>query len=419
MMPTAGGQYHWVHEMSPAKYRKFLSWITGWQVTVAWQADLAAVLYLGGTSVQAVVVLNYPGYEAQRWHATLMMWAILICAAIFNTLLVRLLSLVDVATGLANVAGFFVVIIPILYFGSHASAEEVFARYLSLAGYSDGTAWLVGLITPVFTFLGVDCVLHLSEEIRHVRLTVPRAMLTGVNVQGLLGFGMMVAVFFTLPRLEDIEVVLAPVTGVSFIDYFGLVLRNRQFATGLTAVMLVLFMFCAVAVLTTASRITWAFARDNGIPGSSWVRKVHSGSQLPLFAIAVSAVISMLLSLINIGSSVAFNAVVSLTVASFFGSYFVAIALLVWKRLTSQRIDFGPWQLGRVGLAVNGFSLCWLVITFMFSFFPIAVPATAQTMNWSCVLYGFVMLLGLCWYAVRQRNLYDGPAAVLSSNRDP
>lgn len=415
MMPTTGGQYHWVHEMSPPKYRKFLSWITGWQVTVAWQADLAAVLYLGGTSIQALVVLNYPDYNFERWHATLMMWAIILVAIFFNTALVKLLSLVDVASGTANIAGFFVVIVPILYFGPRASAHDVFAQYLSLGSYSDGTAWFVGLITPVFTFLGVDCVIHMSEEVRHARLTVPRAMIVGVNIQGLLGFGMLLAVFFTLATVDDITTILTPVTGSTFVDYFNLVLHDVGFATGLTTLMLVLFILCAVAVLTTASRITWAFARDDGIPGSGWIRKVHAGTQLPLYSIGVSACISMLLSLINIGSSVAFNAVVSLTVASFFGSYFLAIVMLVWKRLTAQSIDLGPWSLGRFGLSINLFALGWLIITFIFSFFPIVVPVVPETMNWSCVLYGFIMLFGLTWYAVRQRKFYTGPKVVLGA----
>lgn len=29
MIPTAGGQYHWTYELAPARWRKFISWITG------------------------------------------------------------------------------------------------------------------------------------------------------------------------------------------------------------------------------------------------------------------------------------------------------------------------------------------------------------------------------------------------------
>lgn len=57
-MPTAASQYYWAYELAPPKHRKFIAWITGWQITVAWQANLAAVFYLGGTISQGTVVLN-------------------------------------------------------------------------------------------------------------------------------------------------------------------------------------------------------------------------------------------------------------------------------------------------------------------------------------------------------------------------
>lgn len=58
MTPTAAGQYHWAYELAPPKYRKFISWFTGWQIVLAWQADFAAVLYLSGILIQAVAALN-------------------------------------------------------------------------------------------------------------------------------------------------------------------------------------------------------------------------------------------------------------------------------------------------------------------------------------------------------------------------
>lgn len=136
---------------------------------------------------------------------------------------------------------------------------------------------------------------------------------------------------------------------------------------------------------------------------------VHNGTHLPLWSIALSAVISLLLSLINIGSSVAFNAIVSLTIACFFGSYAIPISLLAWRRATKRPVVLGPWNLGRYGLAVNIISVCWLAITWVFTFFPIAVPVTPSTMNWSCALWGGSMILGLGWYFIWQHKVFVGP----------
>lgn len=139
-------------------------------------------------------------------------------------------------------------------------------------------------------------------------------------------------------------------------------------------------------------------------------------TNLPVAAIVLSGFISVLLGLINIGSSVAFNAIVSLVAAAFFGSYFIPIAILVYRRVQHIPFDLGPWNLGRFGLAINIFSLLWLVICFTFSFFPIAVPVNPMTMNWSCVLWGGMMIFGVLWYAAFQRHRFTGPTVVMAAD---
>ena len=49
--PTAGSQYHWVSEFAPAKYQRWLSYITGWISTMAWQAGNAIGVFLMGTLI--------------------------------------------------------------------------------------------------------------------------------------------------------------------------------------------------------------------------------------------------------------------------------------------------------------------------------------------------------------------------------
>lgn len=66
--------------------------------------------------------------------------------------------------------------------------------------------------------------------------------------------------------------------------------------------------FAAIGSLTAASRCTWAFSRDGGIPGSQWWRIVSPRYELPLNALILSTVACALLGLIYLGSSAAFNA---------------------------------------------------------------------------------------------------------------
>jgi choline transport protein len=142
-IPTAAGQYHWAWELSPPGWRKFISWFTGWQIVLAWQADFAAVLYLCGNLIAAIAVLNYPDYKFHRWHATLMFWLVRICAVLFNTALVNLMPWVEGSILITHILGFIVVLVPIVYFGPRAPAKDVFEQFMSLGGYANGAAFFV------------------------------------------------------------------------------------------------------------------------------------------------------------------------------------------------------------------------------------------------------------------------------------
>jgi hypothetical protein len=110
-----------------------------------------------------------------------------------------------------------------------------------------------------------------------------------------------------------------------------------------------------------------------------------------------------------VGSTAAFNAIISLTTAGLFASYEIAIVLLVIKKINNENIPYGPWTLGRLGIVVNICSICFLTITILFSFFPSALPVTLQNMNWSAVVFLGELFLGLIWYAIWGRKVYNGP----------
>lgn len=100
------------------------------------------------------MILNYPDYVVERWHATLLLWAVIVIAVGFNTLLARLLPWVEGVILITHCVGFIVILVPLVYLGPHASASDVFVQYLTLGNYSPGLSWFVGLITTVFAFIG-------------------------------------------------------------------------------------------------------------------------------------------------------------------------------------------------------------------------------------------------------------------------
>jgi choline transport protein len=130
---------------------------------------------------------------------------------------------------------------------------------------------------------------------------------------------------------------------------------------------------------------------------------------LPLNSIAFSAIVAALIGLLNVGSTAAFNAIISLSIAGLYTTYMIVISLLILKRLRGEHIRFGPWRLGKAGLPVNIAALCYLLVSTCFSFFPNILPVTGVKMNWSVVVYMGVMAMGVIYYFVDGKKNYHGP----------
>ena len=135
-----------------------------------------------------------------------------------------------------------------------------------------------------------------------------------------------------------------------------------------------------------------------------------------------------LLALINIGSSVAFNDVISLTISGLYASYLICLVLLFWRRYTgfieysphevtdlshgvdNMRLVWGPFHVpGIWGLFVNGIACIYVIIILFFSFFPPATPVTPATMNYSVLVFGSVIIFSIVYYYLYAKKHYRGP----------
>jgi amino acid transporter len=88
----------------------------------------------------------------------------------------------------------------------------------------------------------------------------------------------------------------------------------------MTCIITLLTLCSAISNVATASRQMFAFARDRGLPAADFLSYVRPGWDIPLNSILVSMCITALLSLINLGSTVAFNAIISIGVVSLLSS---------------------------------------------------------------------------------------------------
>lgn len=123
----------------------------------------------------------------------------------------------------------------------------------------------------------------------------------------------------------------------------------------------------------------------------------------------ISMIVCVLLSLINIGSTAALNAILALDLAALLASYSLSIGCLLYRRLSGVPLPHREWSLGRWGFAVNVASMCFLLPVFVFTMFPSVVPVTPVEMNWGSLLFGFMVLFSTGYYIVLGRKVYVSP----------
>lgn len=131
--------------------------------------------------------------------------------------------------------------------------------------------------------------------------------------------------------------------------------------------------------------------------------------KIPIRTIVLVGVIVGLLGLINIGSTTAFNAVLSLSTLSLYISYIIPIIIFALRKLRNKPIPYGPFRLGSFGLYINIFAVVYAIFVCIFLPFPPMQPVTAENMNYSSPVFVFVLLFSLIDWLVRGRMLYKGP----------
>jgi choline transport protein len=201
-----------------------------------------------------------------------------------------------------------------------------------------------------------------------------------------------------------------------------------------------MLIFGTIGAMATASRMLWAFAREEGVPGSHYIAKVYytyilssisfdfsfcvltyskiePSTGLPLYSIATTAIISMLYALIGLGSNAAFNALTGLTVASFYTGFIVCALLMLYRHFTVPNMPWGPFRLGVLRLPVAILSLVYSIVGIIFCFWPPVSVVTVEVFNWSLIVFFGVVSISILWWALVARNTYQGPKMEISSQR--
>ena len=115
----------------------------------------------------------------------------------------------------------------------------------------------------------------MSEEIQNAPTMVPWSILCSIIINGALAFSMLIATLFIT---VDIESALKSETGYAFMAIFVEATGSTAGATIMACIITVMQLFANVGLLASCSRLSWAFARDRGLPGHKILAKVRKAS---------------------------------------------------------------------------------------------------------------------------------------------
>jgi choline transport protein len=344
-------------------------------------------------------------------------------AFFINAFMNDILNHVNRAAFIWSIGGFAIVCITVLACASpnYASAEFVFTEFINETGWPDGIAWLLGLLQGGFGITGYDAVAHMIEEIPNASVEGPKIMIYCVMIGTVTGFFFLMILLFVSGG--DAKSIIESTAGPLVTILYNAT-SSKAGAVCLLMFPLGCILFAEIAIMTTSSRMTYAFARDGGVPWSKFFSKVHPRLGQPLNALMLAAGLTILFGLILIGSSSAFNALISASVVALGVSYAIPIAINVCrgrKMLPPRSFAMPNW----LGWIANLIGLAYTTVTTVLFLFPPELPVTTSNMSmyiWGktmfytltftdyCVVaFGIILFISTFQWFIDGRKNFTGP----------
>ncbi|XP_028092986.1 amino-acid permease BAT1 homolog isoform X1 [Camellia sinensis] len=417
--PTSGGLYFWSAKLCGNDWGPLASWLTGWFNIVGQWAVTTSVDFSLAQLIQVIILLstggkNGGGYQASKYVVIGIHGGILLLHAIINSLPITWLSLFGQFAALWNLIGVFVLMILIPTVAKEkASAKFVFTFFNTDNG--DGInskvyIFVLGLLMSQYTLTGYDASAHMTEETKSADKNGPKGIISAIGISVIVGWGYLLGVTFAVTKIPNLLSENNDAGGYAIAEVFYLAFKNR-YGNGIggiicLGVVAVAIFFCGMSSITSNSRMAYAFSRDGAMPLSSVWHKVNK-HEVPLNAVWLSAIIAFCMALTSLGSIVAFQAMVSIATIGLY----IAYALPIFFRVTLARKSFtpGPFNLGRYGVLVGWIAVLWVAtISVLFSL-PVSYPITDQTLNYTPVAVGGLLILTVASWIFSARHWFKGP----------
>jgi choline transport protein len=411
-MPTALGQAYWIYRLWNSRWGRFASYMCAWINVFGWwtlaasqvafmtnfllgmkvmfapdwtgasEGWLEFVVYIG--SVFALTLINVVGCRKEKFLPWLNNFVGVFFFGLFFVFCLALLISVGTKEGL-----------------QFQPASFAFGKWINQTGWPDGVVWFIGLVQAAYGLTAFDAVIHMVEEIPAPRKNAPKVIYMAVITGAISGFILMLVCLFCI---QDVYSVINSDTGLPFMT-----LCQETVGQNGAAVLMALFIFNglgqSISILTTASRLTWGFARDGGLPFSRYLSEVNPYWKAPVRALWFQGFIIALVGILFLFAQTVLNAILSVSTIALTISYGLPIITVLMVGRDKLPLG-GEFHLGKIGAPANWVSVIYCAITTVFFFFPSYPNPSGGDMNYAIAVFGVMLVIALGFWGVQGRRTY-------------
>lgn len=413
--PTAGSLYHW----SSILGGRFWGWATAYVNLLGLLFVVPAVNVFLYFVTKDLLCAGILGWDVSAWTTNtqiIFVVAMTAAQALLNHFGIGL------TTKLTDLAGYLILAVTtilIIMFASSAVDFNLarafeFSNNTGAAGGGvapEGSAlmaFLMGMLYPLFTITGFDASAHVSEETKDARNTVHKGMIQSVLWSLIFGF---VLILFMVLSIPDLKAAAGEGWG-SFNNLFTRVILGSFIGKAMLIGVLIANFLCALAAVTSTSRMIYAFARDGGLPFSKLLSSVSPTHRTPNAAIWATFVLTSILVVVTTPLG-AFAALSTGCAVYLYMSYAMPVVAGLFAEGKTWN-DFGSFRLG--GLS-KVFAVIVLIGTLALivagHYFVPSIPGDAAAgtsfvpgLIWYSV--GYALFLAVLWFAVENKR-FKGP----------
>lgn len=343
--PISGGLYPWCRRLVGKKWAWMAGWIYGWALF----SSVAAV-----SAGAAPFVAPLLGFTAGPALAGWIAIALVAVSTLVNLAGTKVLARVAMFGFICEILGAIAVGAFLLLFHRHQPLTVIFDSYGAGEGGHYAPAFLAAAITGLFTCYGFEACGDVAEETPNPGVAIPKAMKSTIYI------GMSASVFVCLALILSLPNISAAMQGRSSnpIEDALLAAFGPVGAKLVVIVVLISFLSCVLSLQAAASRLVYAYARDDMVAGSGWLRRVSDRHHVPTNALILSGLIASAILVLGMFFADAVETIVSFAVVGIYAGFQMVVMGALFARARGWH-PRGRFQLGRWAWPLNIVALAW------------------------------------------------------------